>query len=179
MSVNLVLSFALSAIGLRQYEVDHRTHPEYFYHGNVYYMPPAQSAMYCINMPAYALSAAFAEFGIRHVNSQSRVFTAHSFFYVYDGFFVAVLGFWWWLGTALDNRGGSASARTMPRRGKYTKTAAYVISVLASLYLAYDGLLSFNVIALPHSMALSKIVWGVLLFAVFLALLLNSGLAQL
>ncbi|MBV9182082.1 MAG: hypothetical protein JO356_12295 [Acidobacteria bacterium] len=41
---NMILAVGLCALGLTEYESDHRPHPGHFYHGTLYYLPPAQIA---------------------------------------------------------------------------------------------------------------------------------------
>jgi len=166
---NLGLALVLSTVGLREYESDHKSHPEYFYHGNLYYIPPAQIVMYCINTPAYTASAGFAEFGIRNLRSDNGLFTAYLFFYVYWGLLVATAAFWWWVGWQLDTR---ADRRYSPKApAKIVKTTVYTLVALVSLVMAHGGYVLRRSDLVARPIATAKIAWGIGLFLYFVTMI--------
>jgi hypothetical protein len=169
-TVNVVLALGLCALGLREYESDHRLHPEYFYHGNLYYLPPAQIADYCLNMPAYAASSAFAELGVRVFRSDSPLFTKYFFFYAYWGFFVAVGCLWWWLGYQLESHPSQTTLKEATI-GRYAKILIYVIIALLSLVMAYDGFMMRSGELVARAIPFAKLAWGIGLAAYLLILI--------
>lgn len=164
---NVLLALGMSALGLHEYETDHRTHPEYFYHGNVYYVPPAQIVSYCLNVPALVASNLFRNFGIKHVSAESRLFVAQSFFHVYTGYYLAVLFFWWYVGWWLDVK---LSPANIPR---VLRELGWGLGALVSLALAYYGFAFRRGDWVPRVIPLSVMAWGVGLACYFVGRMLR------
>lgn len=164
-TANILLTVLMCWVGLRQYESDHRLHPEYFYHGNLYYLPPAQIAVYSLNAPAYSAATAFQDFGIRHFRRGEVLFTAYAFFYVYIGFFPAVAVFWWWIGAHLDMR--SRGPMLSEQGAHYPKIALLTLCAMLSFAMAYQGYAFRRGTVISQPIPISQMVWGVGLGAYF------------
>jgi hypothetical protein len=167
--VNLALALVMCRIGLHEYLSDHRQHPGYFYHGNLYYLPAAQIATYCWNMPAYVASSQFAEIGIRYLKSDSPAFSKYSFFFVYWGFFVAVALFWWWTGWQLD-RLHEPRRRVDAKPDGYFRMAFYAIVAIFAFAMAYNGFVFRSGELVARPIPIAKMVWGMGLGAYFVTL---------
>jgi hypothetical protein len=153
----------MSMIGLHQYETVHRQHPEYFYHGNLYYLPTAQIASYCLNVPAYVASLKLTSVGMRYVQPESSLFTAHSFFYVYDGYYVLLAGFWWCVGWRLDTL-------SKPRDSfRALKILGYSVGAVMSLALAFYGFNYRRGDLMVRALPISMMIWGVTLLFYFIS----------
>jgi hypothetical protein len=174
--VNVALAIGLGALGVRQYESDIRQHPGYFYHGNLYYLPSAQIVVYCLNMPAYDVSSAFAEFGIRYLRSDSPLFSKYSFFFVYWGFFVAVACFWYWIGYQFEKRSFPILANST-NISRYGRILAYIVGILLSLTMGYWGFEMRSSELLPRPIPIAELIWGVGLTAYFLILVYREMFA--
>ena len=154
-ATNILLAIGMSALGFHEYGADHQAHPEYFYHGNLYYIPPAQIASYCLNIPALVISNLFRNFGIAHLSSERGIFTTQWFFHVYVGYYAAVLIFWWCIGWSLDAR--------RPGRSRWPawEAAGWGLAAFISLGLAYYGFSYWHSDVLPFAIPLSMVVWGI------------------
>jgi hypothetical protein len=161
-STNVILAIWMSMIGLHEYETVHRLHPEYFYHGNLYYLPTAQIVSYCLNMPAYVASLKLASLGMHYIQSKSGLFTAHSFFYVYDGFYVLLAGFWWCVGWRLDTL-------SKPRESlRALRIVGYGLGALMSLALSYYGFVYRRGDLIVRALPVSMMIWGMALLFYFI-----------
>ena len=166
---NLVLAIGMSAIGLQEYRRDHHSHPEYFYHGTLYYVPPMQMASYCLNMPAFVASTAF-HISLRYLHITSEIFDAYLFFYVNYDFYLFVVLFWWVVTGRLLNR-----RPQMPRSPNWPiRIISHLLGALISLGIAYAGFFyrKGDIVAKP--MPLSALIWGLALFTYFVVMLLRS-----
>jgi hypothetical protein len=154
-TVNLAAAIMLSALGAREYNVFRHLHR--FHEGNVLYIPPAQLASYCVNVPAFVFS---------NLVGNSRVWK-----FLWGGvtlsradsalFYVSLTIFWWWIGWRIDIRS---------RRGSVKALAApfWVTAVLLSLLLIYAGLQIFLIYRVDsvsggRAVAIAMLVWGVAL----------------
>ena len=172
-TANVALAVSMCWVGLRQYESDHRMHPEYFYHGNLYYLPTAQIAIYSLNAPAYTLSTAFQDFGLRHLQRGGILFTASAFNYVYVGFFVAVASLWWWIGSRLDIRTPRSGKSTTIKR--FSKLVAFILCGALSFTMAYHGYIFRHGTVIPWPIPISQMVWGIGLCTYFCVKVLRVG----
>ena len=172
--INLVLAVIMCWIGQKQYERDHRMHPEYFYHGNLYYIPPAQIAIYSVDAPAYSASVAVQDLGIRHLPQLGAVFTSHVVFYVYPGFFVAGVALWWWIGAKLERPSGRLSK---PSRRHPAKMLTLCLGVLLSLAMAYRGYLFRRGTEIPRPIPFSQMAWGLMLAPYFCSKVMRDVMA--
>jgi hypothetical protein len=160
-TVNLVGALWLSMVGMRQCDRDHALHPGYFYHGSLYYIPPAQMASYCWNMPAFVGSNFFRNVGMRYISPVNALFTREYFFRIYGGYYIAVVIFWWCVGRVLDDK-SKADENANNKRAN----AGHVGNVIGILY---GGSLLYGAIILasrgwsPLVMPASMIVWGAIL----------------
>ncbi len=153
-ALNVMLAALMCTFGRNEYRAAHSKYPEYFYHGNLYYIPMAQLVSYCLNAPALAASNLFRNLGMK-LAGPSSWFTAYWFFYVYPGYFVAVFLFWWIVGWRFDV--GSVISVTH----KVLKTASSVMAATLSLLLAYYGLLVLREQYVALALAISMILWGI------------------
>ncbi len=160
---NLLLAIAMSAIGLRQYEKFHATHPGAFYEGNIGYVPGVQLASYCINLIPFVTANALSNFAVTQHLPGVNWLESHSLFYfVYPQYYAALFLFWWLVGWRADTK--SASRNTARLRNTLAS------SLGAMLSLALIGLGSFNAWndKFIRAIAWSMILWGALLFYYFL-----------
>jgi hypothetical protein len=156
--VNLLLAIGMSALGAGQWEADGRLHPEYFYHGNLYYCPTAQWLSYCLNAPSLAVVNVIGDFTIRYHLLPQSLLGAYLFYFVRPEFYVAIFLFWAWAGWHVDVG--------LPSRDCHTRWATaleVLIGILLSITLLYQGIPGLLRQGVMHAIPASMVLWGIVL----------------
>ena len=166
---NVLLAVGMSAVGVHQYTVDHRLHPEAFYHGNLYYVPAAQWWNYCLNAPSQAVV------GLAHYYVLPSGWSGFwVFYFVPYEYYVAVFLLWWWIGWRIDTR--ASFSRIKVAWGIVELLACLALSAPLIFY-GNDGLQRGY--AIP-GVARSEIAWGLglLAYSLFRISVLGKNLVQ-
>jgi hypothetical protein len=158
---SLVLAIGMSALGAREYEVDHRLHPEYFYHGNSYYSPAGQWMNYCLNAPPYVFTNLLVDFVMRHHLLPSSWFDHYCFYFVHYEYYLVVFLFWWWVGWKIEVKLASRDSW-----GLWT-TLESLLGIAFSAVLLFYGVTGLANRNLIQAIVVSMVVWGIFLLWYF------------
>jgi len=153
----------MSALGVREWAADRRLHPEYFYHGNLYYSPTAQWLSYCLNAPSFTVVNLAGNFAMRYHLLPSSWFDTYCFYFVHYEYYFTLSLFWWWVGWKIDM--GPASCE---RHASWTAVVETLLGIVLAITLLSQGLSGLRTWAVTHAIAASMVVWGVGLLLFFL-----------
>jgi len=162
---NLILALGMSALGAREWAADLIAHPQYFYHGNLYYSPTAQWLSYCLNAPSFYVVNLFGSFAMRHHLLPPGWFGAYCFYFVHYEYYLALFLLWWWIGWEID-----MSLDSLRRHTPFTVPGA-VFGIVLSIGLLFQGIASLRSPEVIHAIAASMVVWGIGLMCCFAFLL--------
>ncbi len=163
---NLVLAVGMSALGAREWAVDHRLHPEYFYHGNLYYVPTAQWLSYCLNVPSFAVVNLTGNFAMRHHLLPSGWFGTYCFYFVHYEYYLALFLFWWWVGWKID-----MNLASRERRKLWIVVVEALFGIVVSMALLFQGVAGLRSWVVIHAIAYSMVTWGAVLLLYFVVCL--------
>lgn len=151
---NLSLALGMSALGAQEWAADLIVHPQYFYHGNLYYSPTAQWLSYCLNAPSLYVTNLFGTFAMRYHLLPPSWFETYCFYFVHYEYYLALFLFWWWIGREFD-------LPLDPRRRNPSFTVAEaVLGILLSIGLLFQGLAGYRRGDVIHAIAASMVGWG-------------------
>jgi hypothetical protein len=167
--VNLIVALGMSALGAREWAADLIVHPQYFYHGNLYYSPIAQWLSYCLNAPSFYVVNLFGSFAMRYHLLPPGWFGIYCFYFVRYEYFLALFLFWWWVGWSVDM--GLASHE---RGTSWTALVEALCGIVLSIALLSQGISDLRNSAVIYAIAVSRVVWGLCLLCYFVRLLWST-----
>jgi hypothetical protein len=163
---NLFLAVGMSAVGARQWATDRNLHPEYFYHGNLYYIPTAQWLSYCLNVPSFAAVNLAGNFTMSYHLLPSGWFGTYCFYFVHYEYYLALFLFWWWVGWKIDMKLTPHEYRTL-----WIVVVEALLGTVVSIALLFQGVVALRSWATIHAIAYSMVVWGAVLLLYFVGCL--------
>jgi hypothetical protein len=173
---NVLLAAGLFAAGLAETKQSNYPHAN----PNPGYIPRAQIASYCMNIPPFVLRNLVTNFIVRKWPSASALwdkwFESYRYHEGADYYFLVFL-FWWWIGWRLD-------IKEIPRRsGGWVPIVGFSLGVILSLtilYVAWASLADTARLRFAGGLIIpvATLVWGLGLFCYFATALLRKERKQ-